>query len=364
MMATLPTSPPRNAPATYKPSISRSSRIRKVDGIKRPSRSKLLQDSGSLRSDDLAGRSVQLSPDVPTVFDAPLAPHHKLLGRWVEANGAPTRTFTRRECRTFIEKTFNDAVIEILAPITMVDLRAVIVNEHGGQHPAAVITCESIGQLDLGWIETSEAPMPWRAAAYSALEQKLGAVLPIIRYDDLFEELSMYYWDGENTDEEARQSQIDVHGIDPEEVDEETLPSAVNAKRPEWMLGTNTVLPPDLPPGLEHALKEFEAAHRAAKRLGPAGNGWHFDGAEIQDYFPDICDNSHLPPMTLVPFEIFAREIDDVARHGMEYGFMDIAGLCPLPSPPSIDSWFKSLRVGARLLLAAQRLIQLDPTEL
>jgi hypothetical protein len=65
--------------------------------------------------------------------------------------------------------------------------------------------------------------------------------------------------------------------------------------------------------------------------------------------------------MTLVPFEHFARELDDVGRHGMELGFMDIAGLCPLPEVDSIDAWLASLRLGADFLLAAQSLIQFDP---
>ena len=71
-----------------------------------------------------------------------------------------------------------------------------------------------------------------------------------------------------------------------------------------------------------------------------------------------------MPPLTLVPFEHFARELDDVARHGMEMGFMDVAGLCPLPDAENIDDWFASLRLGARFLLAAQDLIQLDPAQL
>ena len=71
-----------------------------------------------------------------------------------------------------------------------------------------------------------------------------------------------------------------------------------------------------------------------------------------------------MPPLTLVPVEQFAREVDDVARHGMEYGFMDIAGLCPLPDATRVTDWFASLEAGARFLLAAQELIQLDPDTL
>jgi len=93
-------------------------------------------------------------------------------------------------------------------------------------------------------------------------------------------------------------------------------------------------------------------------------NAWHFDGATLHEYLPDLEECSSLPPLTLVPVEQFAREVDDVARHGMEYGFMDIAGLCPLPDAARVTDWFASLEAGARLLLAAQELIQLDPDTL
>ena len=73
---------------------------------------------------------------------------------------------------------------------------------------------------------------------------------------------------------------------------------------------------------------------------------------------------SSLPPLTLVPFEQFARELDDIARNGMEMGFMDIAGIFPLPHADRIDDWFTSLRLGAQFLVAAQDLIRLDPTTL
>ena len=65
-----------------------------------------------------------------------------------------------------------------------------------------------------------------------------------------------------------------------------------------------------------------------------------------------------------MPFEQFARELDDIARNGMEMGFMDIAGLCPLAAADRVDDWFTSLRFGAQLLAAAQDLIRLDPISL
>ena len=82
-----------------------------------------------------------------------------------------------------------------------------------GLPPALAIVCDTIGQIDLGWIEKTNvlsntlfetiAPVGWRAAAYQALEQTLGTVLPCFGYDDLFEEISAYYWEGTTDDELA-----------------------------------------------------------------------------------------------------------------------------------------------------------------
>ena len=65
-----------------------------------------------------------------------------------------------------------------------------------------------------------------------------------------------------------------------------------------------------------------------------------------------------------MPVQPFGRELDDVAHHGMELGFMDVAGMCVLRDADRTDDWFTSLRLGAQFLLAAQNLIQLDPANL
>ena len=142
------------------------------------------------------------------------------------------------------------------------------------------------------------------------------------------------------------------------------LPSSLNERRPAWMLASNAACSKELPSHLRRALAKLRAAHRAVRRLQPERNAWHFIGQEIYEYMPGAEDCSSLPPLTLVPVEQFAREIDDIARPGMEYGFMDVAGLCPLSEPGLIDSWFASLRVGVDFLIAAQELIQLEPHQL
>ncbi|WP_255210258.1 hypothetical protein [Sphingobium cloacae] len=255
-------------------------------------------------------------------------------------------------------------MLEILDPIEIADFRVAVILKEGDGTPAIAVICQNLGQIELGWIETGDAPIPWRAAAYRALEQCLGRVLPIFSYEDLFNEISIYYWDGETDDERARQSLIAYHGADADELDELTLPSEMNARRPEWMIKENAAPSARLPSGLRQKLKRFHAAHKAVGSLRPERNAWDFDLEVAYDYIPGIEECSSLPPLTLVPFDHFARELDDVARNGMEMGFMEVAGLCPLRDAHHIDDWFASVRLGAEFLLAAQELIQVDPAKL
>ena len=312
-------------------------------------------------SADLAGRSVELSRDIPTIFDAPLARHHKLIGRWAASREMSGSLYTRVEVRRLIERVFGDAVLAILETIELVDLRIAVLHSEEDGPPAIAIICESLGQIDLGWIETSDAPIPWRAAAYKALEQSLNRALPIFGYQDLFDEIAMYYWDGMTDDEAARQVLIDYHGADADDVDEQVLPSQMNARRPDWMVATNAAPAKRLPSSLRQRLATLRQAHASLGKLSPERNAWHFDFQMAHEYIPGIEECASLPPLTLVPFDHFARELDDVGRQGMEMGFMDIAGICPLPDADRIDDWFASLRIGAQFLMAAQAVIQFDP---
>lgn len=274
------------------------------------------------------------------------------------------RRCTRAEARRRIERVFDKAVLDILRPLELAELRVAVLNSEDMDAPAIAIVCDSMGQLDLGWIETSDAQIGWRAAAYTALARTMGSALPIFGYDDLFEEISMYYWDGEIEDEAARDALVAYHGADPEDLKDTILPSDMNDRRPDWMIAANAAPPRSLPNGLRSALRNLRRSHQALRRFSDERNAWHFDGPTLHEYLPDLEECSSLPPLTLVPVEQFAREVDDVARHGMEYGFMDIAGLCPLPDAARVTDWFASLEAGARFLLAAQELIQLDPDTL
>ncbi len=284
-----------------------------------------------------------------------------MIGRWVISRECSAQTYTRAQARRHIERIFNTAVLETLGSIELADFRVAVLQSEDGGPPAIAVICDSLGQIDLGWIETSDAPIPWRAAAYEALGQTLRCALPIFGYDDLFEDISMYYWEGETDDESARRCQIEYQGVDPDDLDESMLPSAMNARRPEWMIAANAAPSAQLPTGLRQKLRKLRDAHKALKFIRPERNAWHFDGELAYEYIPGIEECSTLPALTLVPFEQFARELDDVGRQGMELGFMDVSGICRLQDESRVEEWFASLRVGAQFLLAAQDLIQLDP---
>lgn len=327
----------------------------------------------ALAPPDLAGRAVGLSRDIPAVFDAPLARHHTLIGRWATARETSARRFTRPEARRSIEHAFDAAVLALLRRVELVDLRVVILLGSDDLPPAIAIICDSMGQIDLGWIEKSNllsdslsgrvAPVGWRAAAYKALVDTLVGPLPIFGYEALFEEVSAYYWDGATDDAGAREHMIDSMGAALDGSDGEILPSAMNARRPDFMLAEKAARLKDMPAGLQRKLRALRDAGRAMRACLRAaeGSAWRFAFDEIIEYLPDFEDRSSLPPLTLVPFDIFARELDDVSQHGMQTGFMDIAGLCRLTDSGRIDDWLASLQVGVNVLLAAQDLIDFDP---
>lgn len=362
-MATQPALPSLPAPRNPRPSTRRSSSTRAVPTAKFTRFAPPLVCDYP-RSVDIAGRAVAISPDVPLGFDHPLAANHKIIGRWVAASDRPAMRYTSWEARRRIERDFDAAVLSVLRPLTLANFRvAVLAGDEAGS-PAIAVVCDSMGQLDLGWIEESDAPVAWRAAAYSALEKTLSTVLPIFGYQDLFDEISLYYWDGETDDEAARQCMIDYHGADPADLDGLSLPAEMNARRPEWMISETSASNRRLPAGLRRAVRALRSSHSRLRRLPEDRNAWRFDFELIHEYIPHFDECSTLPPLTLVPVDVFGREIDDVARHGMEYGFMDVAGICAIDRPGLVDDWFSSFRAGAEFLLAAQNLIQLDPSTL
>ena len=362
-MATQPAIPNLPAPRNPRTSTRGSSSLRAVPKAK-VKRFAPRSVCDYPRSADIAGRAVAISPDVPLGFDQPLAAHHRIIGGWVAASDHPPRRYTSWEARRRIEREFDAAVLSVLRPLTFANFRVVVLAGDEVGSPAIAVICDSIGQLDLGWIEESDAPVAWRAAAYSALEAMLGTALPIFGYQDLFDEFSLYYWEGETDDEAARQCMIDHHGADPADLDGLMLPAEMNARRPAWMISASSASNTTLPAGLRRPLKALRATHSRLRRLPDDRNAWRFDFDLIHEYVPHFDECSTLPPMTLVPVDIFGREIDDVARHGMEYGFMDVAGICAVDRPGLVDDWFSSFRAGAEFLLAAQNLIQLDPSTL
>ena len=255
-------------------------------------------------------------------------------------------------------------MLEVLEPVQLADLRVGVLQHVDDGPPAIAVICDSIGQLDLGWIETGDAPIPWRAAAYRLLERVLGRILPVFGYDDLFDHFSMYYWDGETEDEAARRCLVEFHGVDPGGLDGCTLPSELSARRPEWMITESAGCSKELPAGLKERMSKLSEAHQALVSPSSEQDAWNYEIETIYDYIPEFEDHSTLLPLTLVPLEQFARELDDMAQHGMELGFMDVCGLCQLPDAARLDDWFASLRAGAQFLLAAQELIRLDPAKL
>ncbi|MDR6851074.1 hypothetical protein J2Y54_000567 [Sphingomonas sp. BE123] len=292
-----------------------------------------------------------------------------MIGRWVAARDQNMGALTCVEALRHIERAFDRAVRQVLEPLKLSNLRVVVLMGDEHLHPALAILCDDVGQVDLGWIEKTNvlsdalagpvAPVGWRAAAYQALEGTLGSVLKLFNYADMLEEFSMHYWEGATTDEEALAYLVDCLGVEADEA-EAMLPSTMNAKRPDYMTAQPEALK-RMPKGLADRLRRLRAAfdaHRAAR------TAWLVeDFHRSTEYFPELEEASHLPPLTLVPHDQFARELDEIGRHGMEMGFTNVAGLLELPDADGIEGWFASFRLGIDVLLAAQDLINFDPMQ-
>ena len=339
-------------------------------GAASPKRLNRLPAFVSRPSGDLAGRTVALSADVPAIFDAPLAPHHKLIGRWVAERETGARCYTRQGAREQIDKVFGAAVLDVLGAVDLVDLSVIALVGGVGLSPALAVVCNSIGEIDLGWITKANvlantmaghvAPVGWRAAAYKAIGETLNAALPVFGFEDLMEELSAYYWGGETEDAGARKALIHYHGDEAFTEYDFTLPSQLRERRPDWMTAKPAPLS-DMPPPLRAALRRLRDSHAALKAIGRDANAWASDWELASTYIPGLDDCGTLPPLTIVSADIYGRELDDVGRFGMEQGFYDVAGLYPLSDAGAVDTWLASLKVGADFLLAAQHLINLDP---
>ena len=339
---------------------------------RRPNRSSRRRGCILRPSADLAGRSVGISPAVPAAFEAPLAAHHRAIGRWAAPRAMADQLFSRQEAQYRIEQMFDAEVIEILRPVEMVNLRVCALIGDADRPPALAVICDDVGQLDLGWIEKtnllsdtmfgSVAPVGWRATAYAALVNTLGCTLPVFGYNELVEEIANYYWDGETDDEGARKALEFYHGTDEDEaVIDAMLPSAMHAQRPDFMLAENTTALKKLPAPLAKILRRLREAHKALQDLEHGRNAWRYDSDELFTYRPELTDYSNLEALTIVPVRHFQRELDEVGRFGMETGFMDTAGLLPLVDATALDHWFASLRLGAEYLVAVQDLIAFDP---
>lgn len=314
-----------------------------------------------------------MSIDVPAAFDAALATHHRIIGRWAANKLSTADLYSRDEARQLIEQTFSNAVADILKPFRLAELRVTALLGNDDRPPALAFVCDTIGQMELGWIEKSSAlrdtalgpvaPLGWRAAAYKALEGTINRALPVFGFEDMMEDLS-YYYDVETTDEGVIHVMTQYHGHEFADIDPATLPSAIRARRPDWMIAANAAPMKHMPKGLCKRLRQLRGTYEALVSVAVEGSAWFCGTDHFHEYLPEYCDRSVLPPMTIVPADEFATEVDTVGYNGMEYGFHDIIGLCPIPDASKVDAWFASLKVGVEYLLAAQALIDTNPSEM
>lgn len=367
MMPTPPTIPlpsaPKRSSASMRPSPARRSRAA-------ASRSRRPQASPSRPSADLPGRAVAIAAAVPPEFDAPLGAHHKAIGRWLAERDGSAQLLTRGEARRHIETEFDKAVRAELGKVTLADLRVVALTGEDHGPPAVAIICDTIGEVDLGWITKAEnvlsntiitgpiAPAGWRAAAYRALDELLGYALPVFGFEQFMDEVSMWMWDGATNDTDAIRILRDYAGYD--DIEDMTMPSHLRARRPDYMTRKPAPLK-DMPPALRERLRRLRETCKALNAVADTTNAWRHDREALTNYLPHYEDGSCTLPLTLVPFDQFGEQLDEIANHAMETSFYDIVGLTTIEEPGQLGAWFESLRLGADFLGAAQDLIDSNP---
>lgn len=367
MMPTPPTIPlpsaPKRSSASMRPSPARRSRAA-------ASRSRRPQASPSRPSVELAGRAVSIAAAVPAAFDAPLGAHHKAIGRWLAERDGSAERITQREARRYIETEFDKAVRAEFSKVQLADLRVVALTGEDHGPPAIAIICDSIGEIELGWITKADnvlsntlitgpiAPVGWRAAAYRVLDELLGYALPVFGFDQFMDEISMWMWNSATDDAGAIRFLRDYAGYD--DIEDMTLPSHLRARRPDYMTRTPAPLKA-MPPPMRQRLRRLRETCKALGAVADARNAWRHDREAPSYYLPHYEDGSYMPPLTLVPFDQFGEQLDEIANHAMETSFYDIIGLTTIEEPGQLDAWFESLRLGADFLGAAQDLIDSNP---
>ncbi|MBC2668742.1 hypothetical protein ACFOON_15260 [Novosphingobium piscinae] len=305
---------------------------------------------------------------VPSGFDAPLGVHHKAIGRWLAERDGSAERITRGEARRYIETEFDKAVRAELSKVQLADLRVVALTGEDHGPPAIALICDNVGEIELGWITKANvlanaldgvvAPVGWRAAAYRALEQLLGYALPVFGFEEFMDEMSMWMWDGATDDADAIRFMGEFHGLD--DIEEMTLPSHLRARRPDYMTRKPAPLK-DMPPSLRDRLRRLRETCKALNAVADTTSAWRHDREALSYYLPHYEDGSCTLPLTLVPFDQFGQQLDEIADHAMQTNFYDIVGLTTIEEPARLDAWFESLRLGAEFIAAAQDLIDHNP---
>lgn len=365
-MATKPSSKPRLAARPRPGSTPNSTRRR--GPVREARRSRPLKALPSPRSDNLVGGIVRFSPDIPVSFGETLTSNHLTVGRWVAAHGlASEAAISREEARRLIENTLTAKIHEIIRGLEILGLHVAVLSceespDDVDQPPAILISHNSHGDIFFKWIEDEAIPVGWRAAAYHAIATTLPRIVPLLALGDMMEELSMWYWDGEIDDEGAKLALIHNHGADEDELDGYVLPSQVEAKVPGWMKSELAARSRCLPPALRRSIIGLKQAARKARGHTGEGGAWSYDRDQLLEYAPWLEDASCVPPVTIVPSNIFEQELDDVYRFGMENGSDDTCGIMAISSAAEVDTWLTSFAAGVAVLKAAEALISLDPS--
>lgn len=231
----------------------------------------------------------------------------------------------------------------------------------------ALIALHDAYRASPDWLSDPAIADDVKSEIWALLGRAMPILLPVGCFDDLVEEISGYWWQGELDDDAAREAIAEMRGEELGPDDDFFLPSKFLAAQPQWTLFEPWPRPNDAP---TPALPDFVAgpAAQVLKAMKPFRNAsanraaWISDFDITTDVAPEYGDAVSTPPIFLVPdIPVFNEALNDIGECAMQTSFWNVCGAAIMTSPKDIQTWLKSLAAGVPLLVALDGLLRATP---
>lgn len=205
-------------------------------------------------------------------------------------------------------------------------------------------------------LEDADIPVADKRAYYEAFLKYGRDNIHIGSFQDMIEEAARQYWDGAETDDEARTFLLECCGED--EASLGLMPSELKERIPEWARPATDNARPILQPGTERVIEDLKAAAVRFRKDKRRSALWTFDREVIEEIDPSMTDTYWMPPVWLVKSsdENIAL-LNEICQPAMEYGQDDVCGAVRVTSTRALLRTLNDLAKGGRYLAAVNRFL-------